>query len=125
MTLHRALRYQKSLKQWNSKKAKRKTHNRIQKKVKIWFKILGTFLNANYEGIDKTIPLIEKYRGVIRLLRDQLQYEDYLFSGAVIYEEYKTKEDLESNMNYISDRWGDHYRLSWMLELPEKYKNAD
>ena len=124
MKLHKALQYQKKLNSGWSKKAKRKTNKRFNKKVKIWFKILGKFLGRNYEGFEKTLPLIEKHYYVIRALRNQLRYEDHFFSGEAIYEDCKTKDDFKFKMDCISDRWGDHYRLSWMLALPEKYKNA-
>jgi hypothetical protein len=108
---------------------KRKARQRLKNKAKIWRKIVyeNVFTDYFYEGdLNGICDRIQKFHGVIKKLRDYtiLQYKWWgydpdLRSGDESYG-YSSLDYIESNLAYISDRCITTFRLTWLMEVPER-----
>ena len=106
---------------------KKQVRHRIQtRKFPIWKSIIAhkVFKDFFYsKDLKSTCESIKKYRGEIKALRDFLRADDYFGGDFRTGEEtygYKSIEEIEGNLDYISDRFSAEFRLTWLLELPEK-----
>ena len=95
------------------RKTRRKLWNRVFKKV---------FKSANMSqvSLEETCCRIRKHRNAIKQLRHWhlIQEQDFR-SGHETYG-YKSLEDIETNLIYISDRFHAAFRLSWLVNVPEE-----
>jgi hypothetical protein len=108
---------------------KRKTRQNLKKKSKIWQSIVdkNIFIEYLYDGdLNAIVDRIHKFRGVIMKLREYrwLEEKEYGYfpddrSGVDTYG-YESLDDIDSNLTYISDRCHAAFRLTWLLELPER-----
>jgi len=117
---------------------KKQKFHKFKQKAKAYHAILrfGIFNNYAVRPIEETISRINKYKGVIKnyieYLREDLKliYKDW--KGGPKYKPdnrtgeqtygYKSIEEIEGNLSYISDRFSAEFRLQWLLDLPEGYK---
>jgi ribosomal protein L19E len=74
----------------------------------------------NGVDIETTCSRIRKYRKYIQRLKSyhQITEKDYR-SGYETYG-YETIEDIQLNLQYISDRFHAAFRLSWLVNVPEE-----
>ena len=114
---------------------KHKTFNRLNRKAKTWKHIIANHIFVdclNERSLDETIKMIELYSGVIRKYRTFLgycmqatynehkwAYEPDLRTGDETYG-YESLEKIKGDLNYISDRFAAEFRLTWLLQVPEK-----
>lgn len=95
------------------KKVRKKLWNRIFKEV---------FNSAHMNGVNliTTCEKIGKHRKAIQKLREYhlIKEQDYR-SGYETYG-YDSLKDIESNLLYISDRFGCAFRLTWLLNVPDE-----
>jgi hypothetical protein len=113
-------------------------------RTQIYHEIVRNHIFDNYavRPLPEMIERIEKYRGVLEnyiyslrgyytihwrdsLKRDkkwgiQLHTSD-LRRGWETYG-YKSIEEIEGDLSYISDRFACEFRLQWLLDSPEGYK---
>ena len=118
---------------------KRKTSNRLKRKEVVYKHIIANkiFDDCAYNGdLDKTIASIKKYKHVLEKFLFCLKnsqnihfrhwkkwdkrngYGDMTDNrrGWETYG-YKSKEAVEGNLNYISDRFSSEFRIQWMIDL--------
>lgn len=108
---------------------KRKTRQHLKNKAKIWQTIIdkNVFINYYYRGdLNDICGRIEKFRGVIKKLRDYRMLEDVEYgydpdvrTGDETYG-YISLEDIITNLKYISDRCHVGFRLTWLMGVPER-----
>jgi hypothetical protein len=108
---------------------KRKTCQNLKKKAKIWKNIVdkNVFIDYLYDGnLNAICNRIEKFRGVIMKLRDyrwleeiEYGYSPDIRSGDETYG-YESLDGIDGSLTYVSDRCHAAFRLTWLLELPER-----
>lgn len=80
------------------------------------YRLVQTFIDrwndGNTKEVNNLIPVINKL-----LKKFQRQERDYPnnMNGYESYG-YESKESVENNMMYISDRWKCEFRLRWLLD---------
>lgn len=101
---------------------KRKTKLRLERKARCYKEIIRNhiFCDYFYSGdLEKTICKIQKHKCAINkyiyFLDFFAHFKDYR-RGEETYG-YKNKEDIESTLSYISDRFVVEYRLRWLVGL--------
>jgi hypothetical protein len=114
---------------------KNKTFKRIEKKAKVWRDLIANDIFVDYineRPLEETCQRIIKHRSIIIKLIAHLRQHDKKSSRefGVRYEHdfrtgdetygYKSIQSIESNLNYISDRFCAEFRLTWLSEVPEK-----
>jgi hypothetical protein len=96
------------------RKVKKRIQKRLQKKV---------FDFVHPVDLNKVVPQIEKNKRAIQALRAlHLAYDSDRRSGSETYG-YSSLESIESSLEYICDRWGCAFRLTWLLGVPEAVSN--
>jgi hypothetical protein len=115
---------------------KNKTWVRLEKKAYCnWRQIVANHIFVDYlnkRTLEDTCKRIVRYRNIIIKLRDALRVDhkrmskkyNFVFNpdlrtGDKTYG-YKSIESINNNLDYISDRFCAEFRLSWLLEVPEK-----
>ena len=113
-----------------------KTWLREKRKAKVWFRLIA---NHIFEGflfkhrLDDTVDRIKRYSNELKKYRAYLEedqrrifknagWDDYgpdLRSGDETYG-YKSRKQVAERLDYMSDRFSASFRLTWMLELPER-----
>lgn len=114
---------------------KNKTKLRLKKKADNWHNIIANHIFKDHyftRSLEDTINRIELYSNVIKKYRDYLDLEhQYLCkkygwihepdtrSGEETYG-YESIEKILRDLDYISDRFIAEFRLTWMLDLPNR-----
>jgi hypothetical protein len=96
------------------RKVKKRIQRRLQRKV---------FDFAHPVDLNKVVLQIKKNKRAIQALRAfHLAYDPDRRSGSETYG-YSSLKSIESNLEYICDRWGCAFRLTWLLGVPEAVSN--
>ena len=124
---------------------KRSTYNRLQKKADCWYYIVANQIFNDFfyrKDLKDTLDRINKHLGVLKALRDfsilesirldNKWHKEYGFkkhgpdlrSGDETYG-YKSLENIEGHLSYISDRFNCTFRLQWMIDLPQGIKKFE
>lgn len=121
---------------------KKRTYKRLENKARVWRDIIANHVFVDYSferSLKETCDRIVMHQGVLVKLRDKLridlkqsnkQYsanvrknlyaiEPDLRTGDETYG-YKSIESITGNLNYVSDRFMAEFRLTWLLEVPER-----
>lgn len=116
---------------------KNKTFKRLEKKAKVWRSVIANQVFKDfcyYWNLEETCERIIKHRNVIIKYRSYLEqrnirtckkykhitpYEPDRRIGDETYG-YESIDSIEGDLNYISDRFGGEFRLTWLLEVPER-----
>ena len=120
---------------------KRSTSNRLKRKERVYHEIIAKHIFADYfylRTLEETCARITQYSGVIKkliLLLDQYDNIHYRWlkksnrklgikprSKVTDVDGYESIAEIESTLNYISDRFKCDLRLRWMLNVPDKVK---
>jgi hypothetical protein len=119
------------------------TYNRLEKKKRAWINVIANQIFVDYvhsRSLEDACERIVKHRQVITKLRNLLDYEEkWRYRNTPVYDEngklytyepdlrtgdetygYKSLESITNNLEYISDRFCAEFRLTWLLEVPEK-----
>jgi hypothetical protein len=96
------------------KKVKKRIQTRIQREV---------FDFPHPVDLGKVVRKIEKNRRAIQALRAfHFAYDPDRRSGEETYG-YTSLESIASNLEYVCDRWGCAFRLTWLLGVPNTVAN--
>lgn len=119
-----------------------KTSNRLKIKEVVYKNILANHIFTDYlytRDLVETCRRIELYSGVIKKYINSIRqshnihfrsqkkwnkrhgFSDRLYdfrTGDETYG-YKSIEEIEGNLNYISDRFAAEFRLQWLLDVPK------
>ena len=115
---------------------KKQQFHKLEEKARIYNDIVRFHIFNDYavRPIAEMANLIDKHRGVIenyiyflrkatkRIYKEwgsEHKYEPDNRTGEKTYG-YKSIEEIEGNLDYISDRFACEFRLRWMLGIPNK-----
>jgi hypothetical protein len=115
---------------------KTKTWNRIRRKEKVWYRLIANHIFEDFlfkRRLDETVDRIKRYSSELKKYRAYLEehqrnifkragWNDYgpdLRSGDETYG-YKSRKQVSERLDYISDRFGASFKITWMLELPDR-----
>lgn len=112
---------------------KRNTLNHLMCKSKsrriILDKVFSNFYSLKDMTLDKAVAILTPFKGEIaaelkylKLLTILNGWETDDRSGEETYG-YQDDEDILINLQYVSDRYSAEFRLQWVLDLIDKYKN--
>jgi hypothetical protein len=116
---------------------KNKTFKRLEKKAKTWRSVIANqvFEDFYYHwNLEKICERIIKHQNVIIKYRSYLEQRNIRsckkYKSITPYEPdrrlgdetygYESIDSIEGSLNYISDRFGGEFRLTWLLEVPER-----
>jgi len=115
---------------------KNSTFQRIQKKQAGRLEIIRNYIFENWcvKDVERTIAAIKKHQGTIQKQIEFIKidgkknsnFKDFPWvaddrTGEQTYG-YNSPEEIEGNLNYISDRFNCEFRLQWMLDVPENWR---
>jgi len=115
---------------------KNSTFQRIEKKQAGRLEVIRTHIFENWcvKDVERTVIAIKKHRGTIQKQIEFIKidgkknsnFKDFPWvaderTGEQTYG-YNSLEEIECNLNYISDRFNCEFRLQWMLDVPENWQ---
>lgn len=84
------------------------------------FKKVFNECHMNNIPIDVTCSRIRKYRKIIQRLKSYHQQTENDYRNGYETYGYNSIEKIQSSLEYISDRFGVAFRLSWLVDVPEE-----
>ena len=105
---------------------KRKTKNRLQKKVRTTYAIINRHWADLYIKGDHTPTLeesINALRGLNAVIKSHLRSYELLYPNESNYgtEELEDLDELSGLLEYYSDRWNGWHRIVLLVKAPEIY----